>query len=271
MLAASPTCCSPSRSTTALGDSPLSKTSASTVLALAADTFPPSTPLISSASPAGLKATAEALKAVPVVNSSLGCDPRRHHRVEVVGQGQVRGEDAGVIRREAKVLHVPGAPRGGQLGHPGTDLRHPLLGGSQRGQIGLGEVAVVVRLFLRALGHGPPLGLVPAAGLLHEPLAALQGIGLAGDLELHGTLERAERVQVLDLDLGAEGIGPHRSQADVALDSHRPGLHVAVRRADVPQDVAQGLAVGSRLGGAAHVGLGDDLYQGHSGPIEVEE
>ena len=83
---------------------------------------------------------------------------------------------------------------------------------------------------------------------------------MAFGLELHRVLQRAEAVQVLDLDLGAEAGRAHRSEADVALDPHRAGLHVAVRGADVPQDVAQRLPyarawAGERMSGSVTISI----------------
>ena len=94
---------------------------------------------------------------------------------------------------------------------------------------------------------------------------------MAGDLELERPLERSEAVEVLDLDLRAEGGGSHRPQADVALDPHAPRLHVGMGGADGAQQLAQRLAVGSRLGRRTEVGLGHDLHQRHARAVEVDD
>ncbi len=91
------------------------------------------------------------------------------------------------------------------------------------------------------------------------------------DLVLHGPLEGAERVEVLDLDLCPEGVGSHRPDRDVPFDAHASRLHVGVRGADVTQDVAQGLSVGTRLRRGANVRLGHDLHERDPGAVEVHE
>ena len=74
----------------------------------------------------------------------------------------------------------------------------------QRRQVRLGEVAVVVRLLLRAHGVGAALGVVPEARLLHHAAALFQHADLALDLILQRRANVAEAVDVLDLGLGAE-------------------------------------------------------------------
>ncbi len=115
------------------------------------------------------------------------------------------------------------------------------------------------------------MGLVPAARLLQDRLAMLERLGVASDLVLHRPLQAAEAVEILHLDLRAEALLAHRSQADVPLDAHRAGLHVAVAGTDVTQDAAQRLAVGAGLCRRTDVRLGDDLHEGDPGPIEVDQ
>jgi hypothetical protein len=162
----------------------------------------------------------------------FGATPGGDDRVEVGGERRVGGQDPGVVRRQSQLIDVARAALCGQLREPGTQLGDPLRRRAERRQVGLREVAIVVRLLLRALDDRPSGGLVPAARLLHERLAALQRIGMALDLERERPLKGAEAVEVLHLDLGPERRGADRADADVALDPHAPRLHVGVAGAD---------------------------------------
>ena len=74
----------------------------------------------------------------------------------------------------------------------------------ERQQVGVGEVAVVVRLFLRA--HRPGLALVRVVepGLLLDRAAVLEDGDLAAGLVLDRLRDEAHRVHVLDLAARAE-------------------------------------------------------------------
>ena len=127
-----------------------------------------------------------------------------------------------------------------------------------------------MRLFLRAHGVRPVLGRVVQAGLLRHPLAARQEVGLAADFVLQGVLHELERVQVLQLGLGAQGGLAARAQRHVGVAAQRPLLHVAVGHAEVDQGAAQAGVVGVRLFGRSQIGLADDLDQRHAGAVEVD-
>ncbi len=152
--------------------------------------------------------------------------------------------------------------RGGLGDEGGVDL--------QWQQIGVGEVAVVIGLLLGA--HGPrlvPLGVVEPS-LLDDLAAPLQHLDLTPHLELDGPLQEAEGVDVLDLGAGAEGrlaLGAHR---DVGVHPEGPLLHVAVADADPAHQLVDLAGIGHRLLGGAQVGLGDDLEQRCSRPVQID-
>src|SRR5204863_336888 len=74
----------------------------------------------------------------------------------------------------------------------------------ERQQIGIGKIPVVVRGFLGAhRARDLAIG-VPEARLLDELAAFAERRDLPPDLGVDRLLDRLERVQVLDLDLGAE-------------------------------------------------------------------
>ena len=72
------------------------------------------------------------------------------HGFEIGRVGGVGGEHGGVIIREAEIGHEAGLLGVGQFGQAGLDVVDPGLFDLQRQQVGIGEVAVVVGLFLGA-------------------------------------------------------------------------------------------------------------------------
>ena len=73
----------------------------------------------------------------------------------------------------------------------------------ERGEVGLGEVAVVVGLLFAAHGEGAALGVVPEARLLHDAAAVFEDADLALDFVLERGADVAEAVYVFYFGLGA--------------------------------------------------------------------
>ena len=167
--------------------------------------------------------------------------------------------------------HETGAPRRRQLRHAGPDAFAHRAVGRDGHEVGLGEVAIVVRPFLRAHRVSDAGVLVPVARLLRDALAGIQQRALPLDLVLERPAERPDRVHVLHLDLGAERFGVFRAQRHVGVDSERALFHLHVRDANRLQDVAQLVHVGARLLRATEVGPAHDLHQGDAGPVVVYE
>ena len=78
-------------------------------------------------------------------------------------------------------------------------VRHQRRGELERQQIGIGEIAVVVRLFLGA--HRPRLAFVriEQAGLLLDCAAFFDHADLPPSLMLDRLADEADRIEVLDL------------------------------------------------------------------------
>ena len=167
--------------------------------------------------------------------------------------------------------HETGAPRRRQLRHPGPDAFAHRAVGRHGHEVGLGEVAVVVRLFLCAHRVGDAGVFVPVARLLHDALAGIQQRALPLDLVFECPADRTDRVHVLDLDLGAERLGALRAQRHVGVDAERALFHLHVGDADRLQDAAQLVHVGARLLRAAKVGPAHDLHEGDARPVVVDE
>ena len=140
----------------------------------------------------------------------------------------------------------------------------------QRRQIGLGEIAVIVRLLLRAHGVGAALVRVPQPRLLHNAPARFDHFDLALDLVLQRRADEFEAVDVLHFGLGAEFFLPSWADADIRVAAQRTLLHVAVGDAGVEQDLLQSRQVLEGLVGRADVGLADDLDQRRAAAVQVE-
>ena len=115
-----------------------------------------------------------------------------------------------------------------------TDSIHSA-SGHERHEVGLREVAVVVRILLRAQRVRPAVALVPVTGLLAHDLAGFDEVDLAARLVLDRPSERAHRVEVLDLAARAERL-TGTAHADVGVDAHRAFLHLGVGGADGDED-----------------------------------
>ena len=146
-----------------------------------------------------------------------------HDRLVVVGDLAARGQHAGVVggepvlRDEARGLLVR------QLRQRRAHRFDHRLVDHQRQQVRVGEVAVVVRLFLGA--HRARLAAVRVveARLLHDLAAALDQLDLALDLVVDRALDEAERVEVLDLGARAELLpGPCGRTETLASQRNEP-------------------------------------------------
>ena len=154
-------------------------------------------------------------------------------------------------------------PALGPLDHLGRRL--------DRDEVGLGEVAVVLRLLLGAQRRRVLLAGHEVERLLLDLAAGLVDRDLAPDLALDPLRCEVERVDVLELGARAQLIRPLRPDGDVDVEAHRALLHLSVRDAELPDRLAQQLEEALGLLGRAEVGLGDDLDQRRSCAVEVHQ
>ncbi len=153
----------------------------------------------------------------------------------------------------------------------GADLVQPTLVDNDGWQVGLREVAVVVRVLLAALGDGYTFVLDPAPGLLRDALAAGDELTLTLLLVLERAIDGAEAVHVLDLYLAAELLGAERADGDVGVAAEVALLHVAGANVEVAKDLTQLDQVGAGFLRRAHIRLADDLHEGDAGAVYVHE
>ncbi len=124
---------------------------------------------------------------------------------------------------------------------------YPVTLDHQRGEIGFGEVAVVVSFFLAALRHGHSGRLVPAQRLLHNRLSRLEQGALTGYFVLECPQHSPERVQVLNLGASKQRLVSNGTDRDVRLKANDAFLHVAAVHAQVLQQRSESCGVGLDL------------------------
>ena len=115
----------------------------------------------------------------------------------------------------------------------------------QRQQVGVGEIAVVVRLFLGAHRAGLALIRIEQPGLLINAAAILENADLTPSLMFDRLTDEADGVDVLDLAARTEGLAwpAHR---DIDVGAEAAFLHVTVAGGEIAQDRPQ----------FRHIGLG---------------
>jgi hypothetical protein len=95
-----------------------------------------------------------------------------------------------------------------QFRHGDLELGEKCGADADRDEVRLGEVAVVVRLFLRAHGDGFAEVGVEQARLLDDAATRFEDLHLALHFKLDRLFEEAERVEILHLGAGAELFRP---------------------------------------------------------------
>ena len=153
----------------------------------------------------------------PVTQFATGFGPAPGAAARVAsnsaGRGRIRHEHPRVVGRQPELVPVPRPPGRRQLRQACPDPSEPGRVEVEWRQVGLREVAVIVGGLLDPHPVGLAAVVRPAAGLLDERLAGVEGGGLAVDLEGDRPLDGPERVHVLDLDPRPERLGPDRLAA----------------------------------------------------------
>ena len=154
----------------------------------------------------------------PPLPGALRRRARRHGRLDQ--RPRRRRSTTSRISRSVKphsALH-PRQPLGRRLGQRAAQLLHPLPARRHRHQIGLGEVAVVLRLLLaRGPAWSSPVSSCQCrvSCLIVSPACSTGR--LPGDLVPDRPLDRAQRVHVLGLGPGAERCVRRRPERDVRV------------------------------------------------------
>ena len=193
-----------------------------------------------------------------------GRDRRLPEPVEPAGD-----EDDGAV--EIEVGLDPSDPPRRALRHLGAQALDQLGGRLDRDEVGLGEVAVVVGLLLRAPRRERAAAGVEIVRLLDDLSAGLVDGGLPCDLGVDPLGDEAERVHVLQLAAGAQLRRPRRPDRDVGVDTQCPLLHLGVRDPELDDRLPQKLQEAAGVLGGVDVGAGDDLDERRAASIEVDE
>ncbi len=180
------------------------------------------------------------------------------------------GEHLRVLLGDAVVRDHALAPGFRKFGQGIADFRLPLRIHHQRKQVGLGEITVVVRLFLGAHAVGFAFVRVVEAGFLRDLAAGFNHANLPLNLVLQRFADKAERVDVLHFRLGAKFFLSARPHADVAIAAQRTFLHVAVADPGVEDDLLQAGEVFVSFVGRSDVRLADDFDQRHAAAIQID-
>ena len=108
------------------------------------------------------------------------------------------------------------------------------LGEAQRQEVGVREVAIVVRILLAPHGAGLVTLRIVEARLLTHGLASFDDAHLTAGLDLDRPHQEAHGVEVLEFAPGSKGRArsPHRH---VRIGPQRPLFHVAIATADRAQ------------------------------------
>src|ERR1017187_7191077 len=191
--------------------------------------------------------------------------------LEEVAQLPVGHEDGGYGVGNAVLLLEPALLVERKLGAARANRGLPFLAHLDGHKVRIGEIAVIVRHFLRPERFRLPRLAVVVAGLLHHRPSGLDDRNLPADLEGDPVADKGEGVQVLELDLGAERGGARRPYRDVRVAAQLALLHVAVRDPSVDHDRLESGRAGERLVRASDHGLRHDLHDRRARPVEVDE
>ena len=143
----------------------------------------------------------------------------RDRALRVLREPRHLDQDPRVLRTDPPLLHVTRALRGRKLRHRRAHAIAHLLRRLDRDEIGFGEVAVVVGLFLRAARDRATLLFVPVARLLHDLLTRLCQRPLTFGFVVDRTQQRPQRVEVLDLRPRPELGRSRYAYRDVRVDA----------------------------------------------------
>ena len=101
--------------------------------------------------------------------------------------------------------------------------------------------------------------LIPQPSLLKDPAAGFDHADVPLDFMFKSFLQKPERIQVLDFDLGAKFRSAAQPHAHIRIAAQRTFFHVAVTHPAVEQNLAQRCQIRVRFFRCAHVWLADDF------------
>ena len=225
----------------------------------------------------GLVEIAEQFLCDPV-RRELGIAPFGNRLIEICALG-ISGQHTGIIARQAIVDLKPRAFLVWQFRQVDPNAFNERIINFQRQQVGVGEIAVIMRILFRSHAAGLALVRIIKAGFLIDRATALENFDLAARFELNRRLDEAKRVHVLDLAAGAEFakiagfakllIGAGFAHRDVHICAQVALLHVPVAGAERDDDGFELFHIGGGFKRRSNIRLGDDFHQRDPGTIEI--
>ena len=192
------------------------------------------------------------------------------HGLEEVGALALGHQHAGVVAASPKSAMKRAFFSSGSSGKRACSAVDIGLGELQRQQVGIGEIAVVVRLFLGAHRAGlVAAGSNSRVSCSIAPPSSRISIWRRASYSIACPTKRIEFTFLISqrVPSGSPGLA-HR---DVDVGAQGALLHVAVAGAEIAQDGAQLGEIGLGLLGGAHVRLRHDLHQRDAGAVEIDE
>ena len=138
-----------------------------------------------------------------------------------------------------------------------------------RHQIGIREIAVIIRILLDAHRIGLILLRIVAARLLQKLVSGLCLVDLPRLFRVDRRADILEAVQILDLGARIELRVADRPHREIDVAAHRAHFHLAVGNAAPAHQLAQALQICLRLCRRADIRLRDDLDQRNAAAVAV--
>ena len=135
--------------------------------------------------------------------------------------------------------------------------------------IGLGEIAVVLRFFLGAHGKSFPGRFIKAAGFLNYGLTAFDKLALTAEFVINGFCDKGKGIEVFHFTAGAQLRLAFFSYRKVDIAAQGAFVHFAIGDTYVEHNAAQLAKVCTHLIGGAHIGLTDNLDKRDSAAVIV--
>ena len=166
----------------------------------------------------------------------------------IIGLVLLRDQHARIIGGEAVFFDEAGLFVVGQFRQMAREFVDIGLGEFKRQKVRIGEIAVIMRFFLRAHRACLALGRIVKPRLLRDRAAILQNADLAARLIFDCLPHKADGVHILDFAACAEAFAgaTHR---DIHIGAQGAFIHIAVARAQIPQNGTEFRHIGARLFG----------------------
>ena len=179
--------------------------------------------------------------------------------MEITSGFAARSQRDGLVHVNAVLRSETRAHRVGQLRKTCPDTIDPRVVDDERRQVGIREVAIVLRIFLRAHRSRFVAIRIVEARFLDDGSAVFDQFDLPPGFEFDRMLQKTKAVQVLDLAARAKHGRASRPHGNVGVTAEAAFLQVAVADADPADERVQRFRVSDRLRSAPEIGLGHDL------------